>query len=91
MVGASISAYHYTDEIIKYCCLWSCCISPTYIGTYNMSFLNYNRVNVTVTVFLKSSKREEKSYPANAYLFKVNNRNTRKRCKICAKLKVKTP
>ena len=60
MVGASISAYHYTDEIIKYCCLWSCCMSPTYIGTYNMSFLNYNRVNVTVTVFLKSSKREEK-------------------------------
>ena len=25
-------------------------------------------------------------YPANIYLFKVNNRNTRKRCKICSKL-----
>ena len=28
--------------------------------------------------------------PANIYLFKVNNRNTRKRCKICSKLTIKT-
>ena len=91
MVGALISAYHYTDEISKYCCLWSSCMPPTYIRTYNMSFLNYNRVNVTVTVSLESSKREEKSFPANSYLFKINNRNTRKRCKICGKLTVKTP
>ena len=25
------------------------------------------------------------------YLFKVNNRNTRKRCEICSKLTIKTP
>ena len=25
-------------------------------------------------------------YPANIYLFKVNNKNTRKRCEICSKL-----
>ena len=31
------------------------------------------------------------SYPANIYLFKVNNKNTRKRCEICSKLTVKTP
>ena len=30
-------------------------------------------------------------FPANIYLFKVNNRNTRKRCKICSKLAIKTP
>ena len=30
-------------------------------------------------------------YPANIYLFKVNNRNTRKRCEICSKLRIKTP
>ena len=30
-------------------------------------------------------------YPANIYLFKVNNRNTRKRCCICSKLTIKTP
>ena len=31
------------------------------------------------------------SSPANSYLFKVNNRNTRKRCEICSKLTIKTP
>ena len=29
--------------------------------------------------------------PANIYLFKVNNRNTTKRCEICSKLTIKTP
>ena len=29
--------------------------------------------------------------PVNIYLFKVNNRNTRKRCEICSKLTIKTP
>ena len=29
-------------------------------------------------------------YPANIYLFQVNNRNTRKRCKKCSKLTIKT-
>ena len=29
--------------------------------------------------------------PANIYLFKVNNRNTRKKCEICSKLTIKTP
>ena len=29
-------------------------------------------------------------YPAINYLFKVNNRNTRKRCEICSKLAKKT-
>ena len=29
--------------------------------------------------------------PANIYLFKVNNRNTRKRCEIGSKLTTKTP
>ena len=29
--------------------------------------------------------------PANIYLFKVNNKNTRERCEICSKLTIKTP
>ena len=29
--------------------------------------------------------------PANAYSFKVSNRNTGKRCEICSKLTIKTP
>ena len=28
--------------------------------------------------------------PANVYLSKVNNKNTRKRCEICSKLTIKT-
>ena len=30
-------------------------------------------------------------FPANIYLFQVNNRNTRKRSKICSELTIKTP
>ena len=30
-------------------------------------------------------------HPDNIYLFKVNDRNTRKRCEICSKLTIKTP
>ena len=30
-------------------------------------------------------------FPANIYLFKVNSRNTKKRCEICSKLTIKIP
>ena len=33
----------------------------------------------------------KKVTPCNIYLFKFNNRNTRKRCGICSKLTIKTP
>ena len=33
----------------------------------------------------------EGSIPANIYILKVNNRNTRKRCELCSKLTIKTP
>ena len=29
-------------------------------------------------------------FPAGIYLLKVNNRNTRTRCEVCSKLKMKT-
>ena len=32
-----------------------------------------------------------KHFPANIFLFKVNNRNTRKKCEIFSKLTIKTP
>ena len=32
-----------------------------------------------------------KTIPVNIYLFKVNNRNTRKRREICSELTIKTP
>ena len=39
--------------------------------------------------FLKNNRSERRIYPANMYLFKVNNRNTRKRCEICSKITIK--
>ena len=33
----------------------------------------------------------ENKVPADIYLLKVNNRNTRARCEICSKLTIKTP
>ena len=35
--------------------------------------------------------RKKVIYSANIYLFKVNNRNTRKKSKICSKLTIETP
>ena len=43
------------------------------------------------TVFNDLSALEFMKYPANVYLFKFNNRNTRKRCEIRSKLTIKTP
>ena len=61
-------------------------------------FLNYS---VTLAVFFRwliSKLAHERllifsciTYPAHKYLFKVNNRNTRRRCGICSKLKIKIP
>ena len=41
------------------------------------------------TIFYLTSNRS--SYPVNIYLFKVTNRNTRKKCEIYSKLTIKTP
>ena len=30
-------------------------------------------------------------HPANIYFFKLNNKNTRKKCEICSNLTIKTP
>ena len=37
-----------------------------------------------------SNTVQEITCPANIYLFKVNNKNTRKSCEICSKLTTKT-
>ena len=36
-------------------------------------------------------ERVKRYFPVNIYLFKVNNRNTRKRCEICSKCTMSTP
>ena len=40
---------------------------------------------------VKRQKNYKANTPANICMFKVNNRNTRKRCKICSELTIKTP
>ena len=42
---------------------------------------------------VKNWEKEDKNKecPAGNYMFKVNNRNTRTRCEICSKLKIKIP
>ena len=44
----------------------------------NIVLNNFDRVGIAFT-------------PAKIYLFKVNNRNTIRRCEICSKLTIKTP
>ena len=45
-------------------------------------------------MFLVTSRAmsiQSNQYPAGIYPLKVNNRNTRTKCKICSKLTIKTP
>ena len=55
--------------------------------TVRQSFLNYNH---TIEYFEKQQILIE-SCSKNIYLFKVNNKNTRKRCEVCSNLKIMTP
>ena len=48
----------------------------------------YFRVDERFHTFTR--EKSSSNHPANVYLFKVNNRNTRKRCEICSKLTIKT-
>ena len=52
-----------------------------------------NRQDKTASLLMMHQKPYDfnSNFPANIYLFKFNNRNTRKRCKICLKLTAKTP
>ena len=42
-------------------------------------------------IALFNQNRKTRTYPANINLFKVNNKNSRKRYEICSKLTIKTP
>ena len=52
------------------------------------------RKSSTKNIFLdklgEGISESDKTFPADIYLFKVNNRNTRTRCEICSKLTIKT-
>ena len=46
---------------------------------------------VDIVDFVQINATWEGLYPANIYLFKVNNRSTGKRCEIYSKLAIKAP
>ena len=48
-------------------------------------------INESITFTKKQENSSDKTNPANMYLFKTNNRNTRKRCDLYSKLITKTP
>ena len=52
-----------------------------------LTFNNYDINDVFKTRSKVCDGDSRKISLANIYLFKVNNRNTRKRCEICSKLK----
>ena len=52
------------------------------VGLY-LEHLGMKNYQVFLTLFVTV-------FPASIYLFRVNNRNNRRRCKICSKLTIKT-
>ena len=71
-----------------------------YLGTYSAHFSSVFTVALD-RYFLEMTAEETTAMnkfiiniitnPVKIYLFKLNNRNTRKRCEICSKLTIKTP
>ena len=65
-----------------------------FIGRNTLGYMNKD-----LKMFLTSASvitdasvlhKNKKNCPANIYLFKVNNRNTRKMCEICSKFTITT-
>ena len=57
---------------------------------FNIPLTRVSIISFTWLFFLMNF-RNSQCYQANIYLFTVNNRNTRKRCKIYSELTIKTP
>ena len=74
---------------LKYLYMWKLLILGT---TYNCETNFYLEETNTFSVLKSHEARSyEDIFLAKLYLFKVNNRNSRKRCEICSKLTIKTP
>ena len=48
-------------------------------------------MNMITRIFYWNAYLYSRYYPINIYLFKVNNRNTKKRWEVCSKLPINTP
>ena len=61
------------------------------VRVFHTAFLQEAKVSWTGASELWQSYSVSGKSPVNNYLFKVNNRNSRKRCKICSKLTITLP
>ena len=57
--------------------------------SHNSVDTNLESISIKYYKYLQHFKATFTNNLANIYLFKVNNRNTRKRCEICSKLTIK--
>ena len=67
------------------------CMRGFEVVTLNISNLHGFDLPKLHTSFEHICSQNYISMSANIYLFKVDNINTRKRCEICSKLRIKTP
>ena len=64
----------------------------TFHAVQGLTFFKYSFGDWWLSVYSKPTVAScFGKYPVNIYLFKINNRNTRKRCQKCLKLTIKTP
>ena len=93
------------DQIRSVLCIWShllkkslienfifCVVTPHSLDSTDSKFSSFttrqkNHSNTGLTYFVTPLQKQS----ASIYLFKVNNRNTRKRSGICSELTIKTP
>ena len=61
------------------------------LGSFKVSLNNAFVYYAQTTKFLQQKSSVLLKFSAEIYLFKVNDRNTRKRCDICSKLTIKAP
>ena len=80
-VSTNLGTYIPTVELL-------CCIAAEIAA---LCFLRYHLYNVNQLTLMSDLKNTKGSYPPNIYLFKLNNRNPRKRCEIYSKLTINTP
>ena len=92
------AAFERQTFIVKISCIFSQrqfqyekCIGSLIPSLFYLIAILQNLIRVKIQIFESfNSFHAIDLFPANIYLFKVNNRNTRKTCEIYSKLTIKT-
>ena len=75
-------------------CVFIATFEQTFSPFSNVCIVDFEQVNIcwlSTEALIHIINHLGDLVPANIYLFKVNNRSTRKRCEICSKFTIKTP